>query len=651
VSVFRDGQRISEPQALPENLQGQTLFPTITYRNVTLQVNFGSSPLAQLPFKCHMLSDASEKDVQVTPAPKEGKCEVMFPVGMPDTGLFDWVDGFLAKNPTYTELSDRKILEWAAKSGLWRQKGYSWKATNDDPEMGFGIPMMDDNSVSRLLTAIAPTLKRNFVVMQLKSNLVASERAEALARFGSEHFNKVASVVMGEPNAQYKKLVQDLLLAEKKKKADAERKKKSMEAERKRLAEERQKKAEAAKKARLAAQKKDKDGDEEEIEEAKEEEKKEDAMEDEGPPPELTEEEKKLTHRTMDASDLAATVLAKAFANFAIPSKSEGFTAVNFEWEKEAACAKILKEYVHEKKMTERVETLNPGEWFTDEWKKWTKTLQEWRSRQSQWKDPIKRKQLLAKKKEAEKKEGEDADAAAAAPMEVNAEDLDVWTDVKDVMDIGSGEPLFANFAYEDWALLSIRYELHLLVHGFKKDLDDPERPSFVEPHAAYYYNKYFKKAFNVKLFGVSDLAGLVELIKESVKLNEKNMLECGKSEDTPFENFVKLTEDHRRERQRRMDAGDETAQLKFTKPSPPPPKQGQQGQRPQAPSYPPSGSRPQAGGSYGAPRYPSYGANSGGAQKRPYTPAPAAYNANKAPRTQSYHGGGGGGSHGGYRR
>jgi len=225
VSVFRDGQRISEPQALPENLQGQTLFPTITYRNVTLQVNFGSSPLAQLPFKCHMLSDASEKDVQVTPAPKEGKCEVMFPVGMPDTGLFDWVDGFLAKNPTYTELSDRKILEWAAKSGLWRQKGYSWKATNDDPEMGFGIPMMDDNSVSRLLTAIAPTLKRNFVVMQLKSNLVASERAEALARFGSEHFNKVASVVMGEPNAEYKKLVQDLLLAEKKKKADAERKK------------------------------------------------------------------------------------------------------------------------------------------------------------------------------------------------------------------------------------------------------------------------------------------------------------------------------------------------------------------------------------------------------------------------------------------
>jgi len=430
---------------------------------------------------------------------------------------------------------------------------------------------------------------------------------------------------------------------EKKKKADAERKKKSMEAERKRLAEDRQKKAEAAKKARLAAQNKDKDADEEESKEAeaKDEEKKED-VEDEGPPPELTDEEKKLKHRPSEAPDLAATVLAKAFADFSLPTKAEGFDVVKFEWQAEKDSAKILKEYVHQKKMTERVETLAPGEWFTEEWKKWTKTLQEWRSRQSQWKDPVKRKQLLAKKKEAEKKDGEEAaPESAEKPVEINAEDLDVWTEVKDVMDIGSGEPLFANFAYEDWALLSIRYELHLLVHAFKKDLNDPERPSFVESHAAYYYNKYFKKAFNVKLFGVADLAGLVELIKESVKINDKSMLECGKSEDTPSENFVKLTEDHRRERQRRMDAGDETAQLKFTKPSPPPPKQGQGG-RPQAPSYPPSGSRPASPGSYGAaPRYPSYGAG-GGAQKRPYTPAPAAYNPNKAPRTQSYHGSGG---------
>merc|ERR1711865_253793 len=83
---------------------------------------------------------------------------------------------------------------------------------------------------------------------------------------------------------------------------------------------------------------------------------------------------------------------------------SEGFTSVKFAWQSEKVCEKILKDYVHEKKMTERVESLLPGEWFTDGWKKWTKTLSEWRSRQSQWKDPIKRKQLLAKKKRPRRK-------------------------------------------------------------------------------------------------------------------------------------------------------------------------------------------------------------------------------------------------------
>ena len=34
-------------------------------------------------------------------------------------------------------------------------------------------------------------------------------------------------------------------------------------------------------------------------------------------------------------------------------------------------------------------------------------------------------------------------------------------------------------FVYEDWTLLSTRYELHLLLHSFKADLDDPDRPSF----------------------------------------------------------------------------------------------------------------------------------------------------------------------------
>merc|ERR1712048_313991 len=233
------------------------------------------------------------------------------------------------------------------------------------------------------------------------------------------------------------------------------------------------------------------------------------------------------------------------------------------------------------------------------------------------------------REKKAKEDLGEDATKEAiedaCKPVEVNAEDLDIW-EVKDVMDIGSGEPLFFHFAYEDWTLLSIRYELHLLAHSFKKDMDDPERPGFVETHLAFYYNKYFKKAFNVKMFGVSENAGLIELIKDTNKINAKNMLEAELGEAEALEKFVKQTEDHRRERQRRMDAGDETAQLKFTKPSSPPPpgKQQNTGGKPPAPTYPPAGAR--GGSTYNQPPRYGSGQSSSYAQKRPYTPPPSSY-------------------------
>merc|ERR1712151_939674 len=81
-------------------------------------------------------------------------------------------------------------------------------------------------------------------------------------------------------------------------------------------------------------------------------------------------------------------------------------------------------------------------------------------------------------------------------------------------------------------------------------------------------------------------------------------------SDDTPIANFVKLTEDHRRERQRLMDAGDETVALKFQKPQP---------QRSQ-PAYNSGGSAgPRYGGPSAASPAPSYG-------RGPPPPAPAGY-------------------------
>lgn len=54
-----NGRRMCEPQMLPGNLVGKTLFPTISCKNVTLRVNLGPEPMKSLLFMCRILSDAA----------------------------------------------------------------------------------------------------------------------------------------------------------------------------------------------------------------------------------------------------------------------------------------------------------------------------------------------------------------------------------------------------------------------------------------------------------------------------------------------------------------------------------------------------------------------------------------------------------------
>merc|ERR1712039_1152625 len=103
-----------------------------------------------------------------------------------------------------------------------------------------------------------------------------------------------------------------------------------------------------------------------------------------------------------------------------------------------------------------------------------------------------------SKKKAEEKKKEEgakDGEEEANKEAEFDEMDVDVFTH-ENINDIGNGQPLFANFVYEDWTLLSLRYELHLLVHAFRHDVNDTDRQSFHESHLAYYYEKYFGKSF-----------------------------------------------------------------------------------------------------------------------------------------------------------
>ncbi|CAE8633145.1 unnamed protein product [Polarella glacialis] len=533
-----------------------------------------------------------------------------------------------------------------------------------------------------------------------RSNLLVKDREKALANFGD--FKKKAMVVMGEPSADYKKKVQTLILAEKEAKIDQERKKKTQDLERQRLLEERKKKADEAKKTREAAQRK-KDGKEEDEAKAEEPKAEEEAKaEEELPPAELTEEEKKLSYRKSNMPDLSDSVLASSYASFSVPSKAEGFDDVTFAWQPEAACTSLLQAWVLEKKLTSRAEDLTPGESFKEAWTKWQKTLAEWRRRQTEYKDPAKRKAAQAKKLadakkklEEEKKkliEAGDEDGAKALdaqaeqeakPMEIDMENLDVFT-VADITDIGNGAPLFAEFLYEDWTLLATRYELHLLLHSFKKDLNDTDRPSFGEKHLAYYYNKYTKRTWNLQQFGTKTFEDFIELVKDTVTVDSaRGFLKAEQAEDTPIETFLKLTEDHRRERERRIDAGDETAALKFSRPAPPGAarpaggkgdskggggykgdfKGGSGGKADYRSS---SGNKGDSkGGSGGKGSYASsgkgypstprdsYGSSapsSYGAQKRPYSQPPSSSypSAAKQPRTAYGGGGYGGGSGGG---
>merc|ERR1712232_549390 len=117
-------------------------------------------------------------------------------------------------------------------------------------------------------------------------------------------------------------------------------------------------------------------------EETKEEEKKE-----EEPPEEadvvveLTEEEKKVWHKKQALPDLSQMVLTKDYAKFSIPEQAEGFDEVRCVWQLLDECTKIMKDWVHEKKMTQRVEDLKPGEWFKGQWDKWGKALKDWKAK------------------------------------------------------------------------------------------------------------------------------------------------------------------------------------------------------------------------------------------------------------------------------
>jgi len=634
ISLFRDGIRITAPQPLPESLLGRPLYPTVTFKNVSLHVNFGPRLQFPLPFRCRTVQDVSVDDVEVSVVqePKDGKYNVIFPVCLPDQGTFNWCDWFVSCNPQYAELSDRKIVEWAVRSGFWRSAAHHSKASNDRPDMNFGVPAIDDGTVKRILAMAASTQRRHLIIMEVKGNLTKADRIQALRPFRMPHFRRVAWLLAGQPIGAYRDHILDVALQEKREKAlqevkarneererirqlelrrkEVERAKRKTDRLKKRMEEERQRQAEAGDEAKEASEAKA------EVEEDEEEPEADVQMESVEVPPkvELTDSERIQCFKRKEGGipDIAPSALTNSYPNWSFPDVSEGFDAIECQWQDRQGCEYALRQWKNERKLSTKVEYIGPSDWFKERWASWQKDLQKWHVKHMEHKDPTKRaartealqRQKLAAQQEAaaakesqepgqgkenanvgnngevEKKTREakdplsqvDLNDKSVDPMKVLEAQLaeqdrfDVFG-IEEVLDMdGDGVPLFASFAFEDWALLSLRFELHLVVHAFARDCKDPDRTGFPAEHLPYYYTKYFKRGLNPKAYGTDNVEELVELVGDTLIVCDK-ILESQITDDLETnEVFVKLTEEARRDRSRRIQAGDATAQLKFSR-------------------------------------------------------------------------------------
>merc|ERR1712032_591272 len=106
---------------------------------------------------------------------------------------------------------------------------------NDKPEFNFGLPGMDDLGVRKMIESVVSLFPRNYLVMEVKENLLEGSRTEVLQRFSAPCYRKVAQVIMGEPSQEWKQRTKDAVLKVKQDKANAEFEARRKEKERKKV--------------------------------------------------------------------------------------------------------------------------------------------------------------------------------------------------------------------------------------------------------------------------------------------------------------------------------------------------------------------------------------------------------------------------------
>jgi hypothetical protein len=292
---------------------------------------------------------------------------------------------------------------------------------------------------------------------------------------------------------------------------------------------------------------------------------------------------------------------------------------VRFDWCKEDVCKKRLSDFILSKKLTARMDDFFPGEEWQERHQGWKKATQTWQAKVTAYKSAVqmkakakiakqlekeKRKQAQeqlkaikarqakaiemgkAKKREealkkaaeegvelpdepeeeaepkAEEEEAKEEEASEEEKEDVDDYDgLDVFG-VEDVCDIGNKRPLVTAFQSEDWTLMNLRAELHHMLIAFAKDVKDHDRNQMHIDNVAFYYQKYYKKPLNFKLYGVENITELLPLVRDTVRLVDEKVVTTILPNLDTFNVFAMITEECRRDRVRRLDIGDETAKL-----------------------------------------------------------------------------------------
>merc|ERR1712039_966277 len=262
--------------------------------------------------------------------------------------------------------------------------------------------------------------------MEVKSNLLKNERIDSLKKYRLAHFRKVARVMLGEPNQEFKECILKAKLKVKQAKADAAHLVKIKEKQRKREIEIRaltiekaKKKAEILKKKAAEEQKRKAIAAATGGEPAPEEDKKDDEdmgdddvadlpKEEDEPAPkaELTAQEVRelFPPKGAGCQDLNQGVLGSSYSNFTVPQDGEGFDAIEFDWKPKDACEEHMKQWILNRKLTVRIDDIKPSDWFKLKLADWQNCLQSWHAKRVEYNDPAKRAEAMLesnKKKKA----------------------------------------------------------------------------------------------------------------------------------------------------------------------------------------------------------------------------------------------------------